>query len=160
MNKKINNYQISGLMMILLGILFLIFQGEILSIIFTIFGVLLILFGIFNIINGLIIPGIIQIVVGVLVIVFGWALIKVCLYIVAILLIIYGGYALYDLIRHKTHGVKPLITILLYLSPVLDILLGVLLFINQIGAINYIFIFFGILLIIDGLTLILVPHKE
>lgn len=160
MENKKNNNLISGLIMIIIGILFLIFQGKILGVLFTILGVLLIAFGIIDIINNNPAVGLVKIIIGILIIVFGWTVIKICLYIVAVLLIIYGVLGLISLLRYKARGTSPLITILLYLSPILDIACGVLLFVNQIVAINYVFIFFGILLLIDGLILILTPANK
>ena len=158
--KNISSSLISGLIMILVGILFIIFQGKVLSILFTIIGVLLIAYGIIDLINHKQTSGLIKVLVGVLIIVFGWVLVSVCLYIFGALLIIFGVLNLVQLFRQKAHGTKPLITILLYLSPILDILCGIFLIINQIKAIDYAFIFFGIILIIDGMALALSSQAE
>ena len=162
MDKKVDKRSalISGLIMVIIGLLFIIFQGKILSILFTIFGVLLIAFGIIDLLNKQNVSGLIKIIIGVIIIVFGWAFVSICLYIVAVLLILFGFYNLYNLLKYKTRGTSKEVTVLLYLSPILDIVCGVFLFINQIVAINYAFIFFGIILILDGLSLMLSTKGE
>lgn len=161
MDKKIDKRStiISGLIMVIIGLLFIIFQGKILSVLFTIFGVLLITFGIIDLLNKQNVSGLIKIILGVIIIVFGWAFVSICLYILAVVLILFGFYSLYDLLKYKTRGTTREVTVLLYLSPILDIACGIFLFINQIVAINYAFIFFGIILILDGLTLLLSTYK-
>ena len=91
---------------------------------------------------------------AVVVLVFGWALVDVALIVLAAVILIWGIYELYLKLRVHLKGSNTLSTILLYISPILDILLGLLLLFNRGGTIAVISIVVGILLIVDGVMLI------
>ncbi len=148
-NRKQENL-ITSIMMLVLGIMFLILKGGVISIAMTMLGVIVIAFGIFKLLNNAITSGIIEIVIGTLIIILGWVIAAVILYVVAALLIAYGIYKLYLLFKTHTKGLKPYTTFMIYLMPIIQILIGVLLFINLGGVVDWVFIVTGIFMIVDG----------
>ena len=80
---KVSEKIISAILTLVLGILFIVLKGQVVSIAMTILGVLLIVLGIMNLTTKLVAPGVVKIVVGALVILFGWVLVSAALYILA-----------------------------------------------------------------------------
>ncbi len=150
-NDKKNNLM-SAALSIILGVLFIIFKSEVISIAMTILGALLIIIGIIDIVNKLTTPGIIYIVVGALIIVFGWFIATVVLYIFAALLIIYGALEIYYIFKNNVSGASPLASLIIFAVPVLKLVIGILLFFNQGGVVSWVFIVSGIIMIVDGLV--------
>lgn len=149
------NKLLEGGIMILLGILFLLLKGEtIIHVAMTIFGVALLVLAILDFLDHLTLPAIIKTVFAVVVLVFGWALVDVALIVLAAVILIWGIYELYLKLRVHLKGRNTLSTILLYITPILDILLGLLLLFNRGGTIAVISVIVGVLLIIDGVMLI------
>ena len=153
---KLSNNQLrEGGIMILLGVLFLILKGEtIIHVAMTVFGVALLVLAILDFLDHKTLPAIVKAVFAVVVLVFGWALVDVALIVLAAVILIWGIYELYLKLRVHLKGSNTLSTILLYISPILDILLGLLLLFNRGGTIAVISIVVGILLIVDGVMLI------
>ena len=65
---------IEGALTILLGILFLILQGEVIKVAMTILGVVLIVMAVLDLLDHQTFPAIVKAVFGVVVLIFGWAL--------------------------------------------------------------------------------------
>lgn len=145
---------IEGALTILLGILFLILKADVISVAMTVLGVVLIVMAVLDLIDRNVLPAIIKAVFAVLVLVFGWVLVNAALYIVAALLLIWGIYELYAKIKVHLKGKNFLATLLLYVSPILSILIGLLLLFNQGGTVTWVFIVTGIILILDGVLLL------
>ena len=141
---------ICSILCIVIGALFIFLKGGVISIVMTVLGVFLIVYGILDILSKQVLVGIIKIVLGAIIIVFGWVFVSIILYIVAGVLIVFGIYSLYLLFRGKAKGTNPIVTVLVYIIPVFYIVIGVLLLFNQGETISWVFIVSGILLIIDG----------
>ncbi|HBF15686.1 MAG TPA: hypothetical protein DDW30_08450 [Clostridiales bacterium] len=153
--KLSNNQLLEGGIMILLGVLFLLLKGEtIIHVAMTVFGVALLVLAILDFLDHKTLPAIVKAVFAVVVLVFGWALVDVALIVLAAVILIWGIYELYLKLRVHLKGSNALSTILLYISPILDILLGLLLLFNRGGTVAVISIVVGILLIVDGVMLI------
>lgn len=153
--KLSGNSLLEGAVMILLGVLFLVVPAAtIVQITMTVFGVALLVLGVLDLVDRQTLPGIIKLVFGVVVIVFGWALVEFALIVLAAVILIWGIYELYAKLRIHLKGSNTLNTILLYISPILDILLGLLLLFCRGEAMKVISIVVGILLIVDGVMLI------
>lgn len=135
---------------ILMGLLFLILKSDLINILMTVGGVCLIVLGIVDLIGHCVPPAVVKLVVGAVVILFGWLLTAAVLYIVAAALLICGILLLYEKIKCKTKGDTFLRTLLEYTVPVGIILIGIILFFNQTGAMNFVFIVSGIFAILDG----------
>ena len=93
---------------------------------------------------------VIKIVTGLLLIICGWTLVKAVLYILSGLLLIAGILLLYDKLKNKNCPKKGIGVFMEYAKPILLIAIGGLLLFHQGVAINLIFIFSGILTIIEG----------
>lgn len=115
---KVSEKIISAILTLVLGILFIVLKGQVVSIAMTILGVLLIVLGIMNLTTKLVAPGVVKIVVGALVILFGWVLVSAALYILAALLLIFGILQLYAQIKLNTKGARIIDTIFAYALPV------------------------------------------
>lgn len=142
--EKVNKY-LSPALSILLGILLLVFKGEVISIALTVLGVVFIVLGILDVTKNQTTPGIIRIVIGAVIIAFGWLLLSVALYVIAVLLVIAGIYGIYQTSTKKSS------TALNYLQPVLLTLVGLCLFFNQGGTVAWVFIAVGIILVVQGI---------
>lgn len=157
--KKLEKF-IPAILTIVLGVLFLVLKGEVISIAMTILGVVLIVLGVLDLIGKQTVPAVVKIVIGVLILVAGWAFTTAVLYILAALLLIYGILLLYNNIKTKTKGEKLLGTILAYAEPIVCIVIGFFLFFNQGGVVNWVFIIAGILAIIEGILMLFGAFKK
>lgn len=135
---------------IVLGLLFIIFKSAIISLTMTVFGILLIVSGVLDLMKKAVTGGVIKVVAGVVIIVFGWTLLTAALYVLAALLLIFGIIELYNTIRRRKSLGKTEFT-MYAVEYALFIAIGVCLLFNQVGAIDWIFIVSGIVLIVDGL---------
>lgn len=135
---------------IVIGMLFVIFKNKIISIVTTLLGIALIVSAVNDIIKKRVVPFIIKGVSGIFVIVFGWLLMSAALYVFAVLLLIYGIILMYLTVKNN-RGVELSDKILNYVNPVLCSLAGFFLLFNQNGAISWIFVFCGVLLVIEGI---------
>lgn len=136
---------IIALMSIAIGVLFIIFKGGIIGIAMTVLGVLLIVNGIIHLVADTDkLYGIILICVGALIIIGGWLIATIVLYIIAVLFIIYGVLTIYAFVKA---GHASLINLI---SPILMVVAGILLFLNQKGTVDWVFIVEGIILVIEG----------
>lgn len=145
---------IEGALTILLGILFLILQGEVIKVAMTILGVVLIVMAVLDLLDHQTFPAIVKAVFGVVVLIFGLALTTAALYVLAAVLLIWGIYELYAKLKIHLKGNSVGLTVMLYIAPVLNIVLGLLLLFNQSGTVAWVFIVVGVLLIIDGVMLL------
>ena len=100
MDKKSENLTFAVLA-IVLGLLFIIFKSAIISLTMTVFGILLIVSGVLDLMKKAVTGGVIKVVAGVVLIVFGWTLLTAALYVLAALLLIFGIIELYNTIRRR-----------------------------------------------------------
>ena len=141
---------LNAILTIVLGILFIVLKESVLKYALTVFGVVLLVLAVVDLIDRIIPAAIVKAVIGVLAIVFGWVLVSAALYVMAALLIIYGLVQIYEMIRAKVKASKAVYTLLLYAVPAASIAAGLCLFINQSGTITWVFILTGVLLLIEG----------
>lgn len=135
---------------IVIGMLFVIFKSRIIGIVATLLGIALIISAVNDIVKKRVVPFIIKGVLGIFVIVFGWSLMSAALYVFAVLLLIYGIILMYLTVKNN-RGVELSDKILNYINPVLCSLTGFFLLFNQNGTISWIFVFCGVLLVIEGI---------
>ena len=141
----------NAILSIIMGILFCIYRGGVIGIATTIIGVLILIIGVLSLISADVIGGLIYIVLGIVIIVFGWAIAKIAIYVLAVILIVIGIMQLVGYSKQNIKGTNTGMTILIYAIPIIDIVIGVLLFINLGGTVDWIFYVTGVLLIIDGI---------
>lgn len=141
---------IAAILTMAVGVLLIVLQNNFIGLLMTIAGVCLIVLGALDVFHREVPPAVVKIVTGALIIVCGWALIEAVLYIVAALLLIAGILLLYDKIKKRVVCDTLLLTALEYAVPSLFVLIGFLLLFHQAVAIEIIFVFSGILTLIEG----------
>ncbi len=151
---KVSEKLITAIGAIILGVLFIALKGGVIGVAMTVLGVALIVLGVSDLIKGGTVEAIIKITLGVVAIVFGWALASVALYILAALLVVYGVMTLYPLVKDKCKDTISFIT------PVVMLVVGLCLFFNQGGTVNWVFIVSGIFFIIYGVLNLLECFKN
>ncbi|MBQ8885472.1 MAG: hypothetical protein IJY62_03800 [Clostridia bacterium] len=144
---KTSEKLVSALLTVLLGVLFIVMKGGVVSVAMTILGAVLIVLGVLNLIDKQVAPAVVKIVIGALIIVCGWLIVRVVLYIVAALLLIYGILDLYARIKAGLKCDNVWKTVIVYAKPVLMIVLGLLLFLS---SLDWIFVLVGICAILEG----------
>ncbi len=157
---KTSEKVISAVLTIVLGVLCLIMKSEAVSVAMTILGAVLIVLGALDLLDKNVPFAVVKIVIGVLLIIFGWTIVSAVLYIVAALLMIYGILTLYNCIRFKVKGVRPIDTLIAYAAPVICIVIAFFLFFNQRGTVDWVFIVSGIFLILEGILMLFVPSRK
>lgn len=135
---------LTGLFTIVLGVLFIVLKGEVVSIGMTIMGVALIISSILDLIRKQGRQSIIKLVIGAVVIVFGWTLVSAALYIMAAVLLINSVMQI-STIAKMTKGFN-----LSYLQPIMSLIVAICLLFNQGGTISWVFVVSGVCLIIEG----------
>ena len=143
---------VSALMTLILGILFVILKGEIVEIALTVFGVVLIVTAIIELVRKNIVSGIIKAILGILVLAVGWMLIDIALLVIGIVLVVFGVLELVKRIiaLFKKNNTKLLAKILGFISPVFSIVAGYFLITSSGEAVGWAIIVGGVLLIING----------
>ena len=154
-NKKIRKYKggsfVTAAGLIALGLLFILFKGEVISIAMSIIGISLIVWGVVNLANKLVTLGTIKIVLGAFVLLAGWLLITLALYILGACLLVWGISDLYRLSKVKIKKVT--LPVALHIAqPIIYILVALTLFFNQGGALSWMFTVSGIFLLVDGVV--------
>lgn len=136
-------------LMIVIGLLFMIFKGEIISVVMTLLGLRMIIRGVISIVNKSTVLGVFNIATGALILCAGWLFIKLALYILAACLLVIGLVGLFGILGEKINKFN-LSTLLRLSHPVIYILVAACLLFNQGGAISWVFIVSGFFLIVDG----------
>ena len=149
-----------GVIIAALGLLLIILKGDVISIAATIFGAILIVNGVVSVINKDTTKGVILIVAGASIILFGWLFITLVLYIIGAMLIAYGVLEIINRTKVKVLFNDLLKKVIYYLIPVLYICAGGVLLFNQGEAINFVFVFSGIILLVNGIFVIIDSLKK
>ena len=150
MKKLRGNEALTSLALVLIGALFMIFKGEVISIAMSLIGFTLIALGIYDIVRKFTMSGVVKIAFALLVMVAGWLLINLALYILGAFLFVAGAWQLYALWNMRFKRIN--LAIAMHIAqPVIYILVAICLFFNQGGAISWVFTVSGLFLLIDGL---------
>ena len=148
-----NNKLFRALMYIVLGALFIILKGEVISIAMTAVAFYLIVTGILALSKKMTNTGVIYLVCGLIVLFFGWVFVSVAVYVIAALLLIYGIIQLINVSKLRIKGFKK------YLEPILNIVIGLCFLLNLGNTIDWIFYVLGILFIVEGILTLLFSKK-
>lgn len=145
------NEVLTAAMLIVIGCLFMIYKGGVISIAMSLIGVTLLALGIIDLLKGHSFGGVIKLVFSLLVLLCGWLFIKLALYILGAILLVLG---VMDLSRLSGVKMKKIsLPLLMHLiQPIIYILIAICLFFNQGGAISWVFTVSGLFLIIDGIV--------
>lgn len=144
-----NSRTFAGIIYIVMGMLCLILRGDIILCAAFCVGIALAVFGIMELVGERVATGVVCLICGLVITLLGWLMVSLILYIIAISLVVIGIIKLTRLPERTAVNdafFRPEIV-----RPVLMILCGVLLFINQGAAVSAIFIVVGILLIVAGI---------
>ena len=150
---KFSNRLLSAIVTIVLGALFIIFKGEVITIAMTLLGVTLIVLSIMDFINNKNSPAITKLILGLIAIIFGWFLISLALFVFAALIIAMAIMEIIELSKFVNQSPTA------YIVPSLKILVAACLIFNQSGAIDWLFIVAGVFLIIQGTLQLIQKHK-
>ena len=143
------NKFVSAVLMVVLGILFLIWKGEVISVGMTVFGALLIIQAIVDVCNKEFVSCAIKALIGVVIIVFGWLFLEVAIYIMAVFMLIVGIIELAGLL--KTFSAANLATkILGFIRPAVYVIIGACLLFNQGETMSVVYVIAGVLMIVEG----------
>ena len=145
---------ISAVTAIALGILLIVLKNGVLHLLNAVVGIVLLALGVLDLVKKDVKMGVIKCVAGALILACGWLVLQVILYVFAALLIIVGVCWIYDLIRCGVKFTCDFKTILEFVKPALCLFIGILLFFNQGGAVDWIFIVCGITTTVEGVLLL------
>lgn len=148
MQKKENI--ILALISIVLGFMLIILKGDVIGLAITVIGVAVLIDAIIDFASKLLNIGIIKAVVGICILVFGWMFVNLALYILAASIIVKGLLQIVNIHKFSPVNLTLKDTALIYLKPVITVIAGACLFFNQDGAIAWIFVVTGALLIVEG----------
>lgn len=141
---------ISALMTILLGVLFIIFKEQVVSIALSVFGIVLIITAILELIKKNWGSGIVKAFLGIAVLLVGGLLLHIALIVIGVVLLIYGALELIKrivAIIKKQNG-KLWATIVGFISPIVCIIAAIALISGN--FLGWAIIVAGVLLIING----------
>lgn len=147
---------LSALLTIALGVLFVIFKTEVLSICMTVLGVGLLIFAILDLIRFKIFTAVIEGVLGAAVLVIGWTLLDIALFVIALVLGIYGIVELFSRIFEKKKNKGTFVLIVGFIEPLVAIAASAFLLLNGSSALSFGVFLAGVFLIIDGILSLIV----
>jgi uncharacterized membrane protein HdeD (DUF308 family) len=154
MKKRRNNSSnelLTAVALVVIGLLFIMFKGGVISIAMSLIGITLIVLGILDVMRSRVVLGVVKLVLAALVMLAGWLFITLALYVLGAFLLVAGVGQLVALSKLKfkklTIGVA-----MHFVQPIIYILVAICLFFNQGGAIDWVFTVSGILLLVDGIV--------
>lgn len=153
--KGFKEHYVTGAAAVVVGLLLLLLKGKVISLILTVAGILLLVLAFADWRNKLTNRAIGKAVAGVCVLTFGWMFVNLALYIVAAVIIAAGLKQVIAIKNCSPVNLTAQEKVVLYAKPVLTVLAGIILFFNQGGVIDWVFILVGILLIVEGVLDIL-----
>lgn len=146
-----SNELLTAIALILIGGLFIIYKGEVISIAMSLIGITLVVLGIIDILRSRVVSGVVKLVFAALVVLAGWLFVTLALYVLGAFLLIAGITQLIALSKLKIKKMT-LPAVMHIAQPIIYILVAICLFFNQGGAISWVFILSGVFLILDGIA--------
>lgn len=146
-----SNELLTAIALILIGGLFIIYKGEVISIAMSLIGITLVVLGIIDILRSRVVSGVVKLVFAALVVLAGWLFVTLALYVLGAFLLIAGITQLIALSKLKIKKLT-LPAVMHIAQPIIYILVAICLFFNQGGAISWVFILSGVFLILDGIA--------
>jgi len=142
--------RMKGLLAMGVGLLLCLLKGEVISIVLSIIGILVLVSAFFDWKNQRTNTGIVKLVVGICILLFGWLFVNLALFLLAAVIIIIGLKKIMQVKEQSPVNLSTQDKVVVYAKPVLTVLAGAILLLNQGGVIDWIFMVVGILLIIEG----------
>ena len=146
-----SNELLTAIALILIGGLFIIYKGEVISIAMSLIGITLVVLGIIDILRARVFSGVVKLVFAALVVLAGWLFVTLALYVLGAFLLIAGITQLIAISKLKIKKLT-LPAVMHIAQPVIYILVAICLFFNQGAAISWVFIVSGIFLMLDGVV--------
>lgn len=146
-----SNELLTAIALILIGGLFIIYKGEVISIAMSLIGITLVVLGIIDILRARVFSGVVKLVFAALVVLAGWLFVTLALYVLGAFLLIAGITQLIAISKLKIKKLT-LPAVMHIAQPIIYILVAICLFFNQGGAISWVFILSGVFLILDGIA--------
>ncbi len=141
---------IAAITTIALGVLLIALKGDTVQILTSIFGVMVLVLGVLDLVAKDTRIGLAKCAVGIFILAFGWLLLSAILYVVAVLLLIAAIWWICDLWRSRCFYLLSWRSIILYVQPILLALVGIFLLFHQGEAMDWIFVVAGIFTVIEG----------
>ena len=141
---------ISAVFSMLIGVMLIVMKGQVVSIAVTVFGIIVLISAVIDLINKLINSAIIKAVIGACILIFGWAFMSVAMYLLAAAIIIMGLLRIVNLHKILPEEMTFRQKVFAYVRPLITVLAGICLLFNQGGTVDWIFIVTGILLVGEG----------
>ncbi len=149
-----SNQIVTSITYIIIGVLFCAFQTQMMNILLTILGVLMIFAGFYNIMKKEHVEGIFQIVLGIIIIACGWTILDLSLLILGICLISYAIYILAS--NFRTYAKLPAKSVMRQVAmPILILIVGILLMVSKWAFSDAICIAIGVMFILGGLSVLI-----
>ena len=146
-----SNELLTAIALVVIGFLFILYKGGIISIAMSIIGITLIVLGILDVLKKRVIGGVVKFVFAALVMLAGWLFIKLALYVLGGFLLVAGVTQLVAISKIKFKKIT--LSMALHIAqPIIYILVAICLFFNQGGAISWVFTLSGAFLILDGVA--------
>ena len=152
---KITNKLIMGILAVVVGVMFVIMKGEVLSIALTLLGAAAIVMGVQDIVRNAKNSGIVKVIVGAAVILLGWLLVDITLIVIAVLMILFCGMNLIGSLKTDGYPMSTVQTIRTYAKPVLGLIAGICLLFNRGGTVAWVFTLVGIVFVIEGIMMLI-----
>lgn len=149
----------SAIISIIAGVLLIVMKGEVINLVLTVIGIGLLVLAVLDLVHRQTRDGIIKAVLGVCVLSFGWLFVNLALYVLAIVIIVMGVMQIVETSRYALVGYSFQDKFLLYLQPVATVLAGLFLLFNRGGAISWMFIVTGLLLVVEGILDLVSAHR-
>ena len=141
---------IAAFLLIALGVVLAVLQGDLISILMTALGLGLLVLGCVDLYNRCVLPAIIKFVAGGISILFGWVLVGAVLYLLAAALIVLAILLVYERVKCSDNQQSVWQKVTEYIQPALLLCIGFLLFFNQGETVAWIFIISGVLTVLEG----------
>lgn len=149
-----SNKSLIGLLAIVVGVLFIVMKGEVVSLAITALGITAIVLGILDIVKRKNNSGVLEIAVGIAIIVCGWLVTSIALYVIAGLMIVYCIGNLVTSLRTDGYPMSTVQTIRTYAKPIIGLIAGLCLLFNQGGTVSWAFVVAGIIFVVEGIMML------
>lgn len=157
---KFEKEYLNAIVNIVLGAMFIIFRGSVVSIAITFLGIVAILLGVIDFVNKQTTFGIIKCTCGVAVLVFGRIFLFIACVIIGFALIAMGAMRIVDTYHLMPVNATATEKIMSYLKPFVSIAAGLCLIFNFGDVVDWLLIVAGALLIVDGVLSFIAKAKK
>lgn len=148
------NKQITAIIAIVVGLMFIAMKGEVISIALSVLGAGFLIMGIMSIAKKEQQKGVLGIIAGAAVLIFGWLFVNVALTVVAVLMILFCGMNLVGNLKNDGYPMSTVQTIKVYSKPIMGLVAGICLLFNQGGTVAWVFVLAGILFVLEGIMML------